>query len=283
MPIVLLGMAPDTPVALAEQFARADAYWRAHGLVVDAMILVAGAAARLEQVHRATAAIAGDQSPARPGGLFVQDDAALDDTERTLLRSVARIVVEGAVGDLGAFLHARRETAPAAITVRSTSAANPFIAPLESDGPTGPEFAAHALFAFNGLGGFSADLREYVIAATADRMTPAPWINVIANPDFGTLVSESGSATTWSENAHEFRLTPWSNDPVGDANTEALYIRDERRGRFWSPTLLPTPRRRAVRHAPRLRLQRLRARRERHRIRALASTSRSTRRSSSRY
>ncbi len=71
-------------------------------------------------------------------------------------------------------------------------------------------------------------------------MTPAPWVNVIANPDFGTLVSESGSATTWSENAHEFRLTPWSNDPVGDANTEAFYIRDETSGRFWSPTLLPT-------------------------------------------
>ena len=73
-------------------------------------------------------------------------------------------------------------------------------------------------------------------------MTPAPWVNVIANPDFGTLVSESGSATTWSENAHEFRLTPWSNDAVCDPNTEAFYIRDEVSGAFWSPTLLPTRR-----------------------------------------
>ena len=63
---------------------------------------------------------------------------------------------------------------------------------------------------------------------------------MIANPGFGTLVSESGSASTWSENAHEFRLTPWSNDPVSDPNTEAFYIRDEDNGRFWSPTLLPT-------------------------------------------
>src|SRR6202049_1525459 len=71
-------------------------------------------------------------------------------------------------------------------------------------------------------------------------MTPAPWTNVIANPGFGTLVSESGSASTWSENAHEFRLTPWSNDPVSDPNTEAFDIRDEDNGHFWSPTLLPT-------------------------------------------
>ncbi|MGH8797304.1 MAG: GH36-type glycosyl hydrolase domain-containing protein, partial [Caldimonas sp.] len=96
------------------------------------------------------------------------------------------------------------------------------------------------LLAFNGLGGYSADAREYVITVSTAQPTPAPWVNVIANPGFGTLVSESGSATTWSENAHEFRLTPWSNDPVGDPNTEAFYIRDETSGRCWSPTLLPT-------------------------------------------
>jgi cellobiose phosphorylase len=70
-------------------------------------------------------------------------------------------------------------------------------------------------------------------------MTPAPWVNILANPSFGTLISESGSANTWSENAHEFRLTPWSNDPVSDANSEAYYVRDEESGHFWSPTLLP--------------------------------------------
>ena len=92
----------------------------------------------------------------------------------------------------------------------------------------------------NELGGFTADGREYVISIAPGQTTPAPWVNVLANPTFGTLVSESGSANTWSENAQEFRLTPWSNDPVGDANTEAYYLRDEESGRFWSPTPLPS-------------------------------------------
>ena len=70
-------------------------------------------------------------------------------------------------------------------------------------------------------------------------MTPAPWVNVLANPYFGTVVSESGSAYTWVENCHEFRLTPWNNDPVTDATGEAFYIRDEQTGQFWSPTPLP--------------------------------------------
>ena len=51
---------------------------------------------------------------------------------------------------------------------------------------------------------------------------------------------ESGPAYTWCENAHEFRLTPWGNDPVSDSNGEAFYIRDEERGHFWSPTPLPS-------------------------------------------
>ena len=70
-------------------------------------------------------------------------------------------------------------------------------------------------------------------------MTPLPWVNVLANPYFGTVVSESGGAYTWVENCHEFRLTPWNNDPVTDATGEAFYIRDEQTGQFWSPTPLP--------------------------------------------
>src|SRR6185503_2059471 len=95
------------------------------------------------------------------------------------------------------------------------------------------------LIFFDGFGGFTPDGREYVITTARGQMTPAPWVNVMANSSFGTVISESGSSNTWSENAHEFRLTPWSNDPIGDSSGEAFYIRDEDSGYFWSPTLLP--------------------------------------------
>ena len=98
----------------------------------------------------------------------------------------------------------------------------------------------HDLKFFNGLGGFTPDGREYVITTAHGQVTPAPWVNVLANPHFGSVISESGLAYTWSENAHEFRLTPWGNDPVSDSNGEAFYLRDEERGHFWSPTPLPS-------------------------------------------
>ncbi len=92
---------------------------------------------------------------------------------------------------------------------------------------------------FNGLGGFTSAGDEYIIRLIEGAPTPAPWANVLANPNFGTLVSESGQAYTWSENAHEFRLTPWNNDPLQDTAGEAFYLRDEESGLVWSPTPLP--------------------------------------------
>jgi cellobiose phosphorylase len=106
------------------------------------------------------------------------------------------------------------------------------------------------LIFFNGLGGFTLDGREYVILLTPDQTTPAPWVNVLANEQFGSVVSETGSAYTWSENSHEFRLTPWYNDPVSDVSGEAFYIRDEQTGRFWSPIPYPGAGRDTLHDAP---------------------------------
>jgi cyclic beta-1,2-glucan synthetase len=92
---------------------------------------------------------------------------------------------------------------------------------------------------FNGLGGFADSGREYIVVLNEGLRTPEPWINVIANPDFGFLVSESGSGTTWSLNSHENQITPWSNDHVIDPPGETIYLRDQSTGEIWTPTALP--------------------------------------------
>src|SRR5207247_2447145 len=92
-----------------------------------------------------------------------------------------------------------------------------------------------SLLLFNGIGGFSADGKDYVVVLDGDKETPLPWVNVIANPSFGTIVSASGSSFTWAENSRENRLTPFWNDPVTDPSAEALFIRDDASGEAWSP------------------------------------------------
>ncbi len=98
---------------------------------------------------------------------------------------------------------------------------------------------------FNGLGGFSEDGTEYVIRLDATpaglRWPPMPWSNVIANENAGFIVTGSGAVTSWSANSRENRLTPWFNDPVSDPHGEAIYLRDEESGVFWSPLPGPTP------------------------------------------
>lgn len=238
LPIVLLKLVGPEPSAVTGQMIQAQAWWKAFGLRSELAVLCAPShdsePGLFDRVRQEIGAGSGAACVGKPGGIFLLDDARLDAGDRILLESVARIVVTDAE-TLAALLAAHCGNS---LDDKSTAVdKEPTQTPI-------PQVDCRALpsepFSFNGYGGFTPDGREYVITTSAARMTPAPWVNVIANPDFGTLVSESGSATTWSENAHEFRLTPWSNDPASDPNTEAFYIRDDTSGHFWSPTLLPT-------------------------------------------
>jgi cyclic beta-1,2-glucan synthetase len=242
VPIVVLEFVGETQVALLNDLLCAQAFWKAHGLSSELMIIVgdpasASAARLLDLVRSVVGASVVAGSLDKPAGVFVRDSSLLAAHDRTLIRSAARIVVEREVTSLAQLLQQAGSEAATRVAARNTgsqAAAAP--GPHDMSEIVAPP---DGLVAFNGHGGFSPDLSEYVIVSSAGAMTPAPWSNIIANPEFGTLVTESGSASTWSENSHEFRLTPWSNDPTSDPSSEALYLRDEDSGQVWSPTLLP--------------------------------------------
>ncbi|RFF30935.1 GH36-type glycosyl hydrolase domain-containing protein [Wenzhouxiangella sediminis] len=111
----------------------------------------------------------------------------------------------------------------------------------DADGIIAPLARPDDLVCDNGIGGFSADGREYIMHFEPGQHTPAPWSNVLSNPDFGTLVTESGSSFTWAGNSSEYRLTAWPDDPVTDPSGEVIYLRDEETGRVWTPTPGPRP------------------------------------------
>jgi cellobiose phosphorylase len=167
----------------------------------------------------------------RPGGIFVRSAEQISVEDRNLFQSVARVIVTDSRGSLAAQAGGRpAEPLPARFTP-----------PLVQRAPV-PAPAAQPrqdLIFFNGLGGFTPDGHEYIVTTRPGAPTPAPWVNVLANPGFGSVVSEGGSAYSSAGNAHEFRLTPWANDAVTDASGEVFYLRDEENGRFWSPTFLP--------------------------------------------
>ena len=215
---------------------QAHAYWRLKGLAVDLVIWNEdhdGYRQRLqEQIIGLIAAGVEAHFVDRPGGIFVRHAEQISAEDRILFESVARAIIIDSRGTLADQINRR---VPAEVRIPRL-AADPAYRPQASS-----EVGAQRddLMLFNGIGGFSPDGREYVIAPGAGKTTPAPWVNVIANSRFGTVVSESGLGYTWSENAHLFRLTPWHNDPVSDPSGEAIYLRDEETGHFWSPTSSP--------------------------------------------
>ena len=235
IPIVLLQIQDSANMELVRQMVQAHAYWRLKGLMVDMVIWNEDyggyrQALQNEIISLISPGIITDVRD-KPGGIFVRSADQVANEDRILFQTVARIVITDSLGSLEEQINRRNKvkTVIPYFTPTRFYASVPSALTMPND-----------LIFFNGLGGFSKDGKEYIISSSATHTTAAPWVNVIANPDFGAVVSESGQSYSWFENAHEFRLTPWNNDPVSDSSGEAFYLRDEESGKFWSPMPLPS-------------------------------------------
>ncbi|WP_226828931.1 GH36-type glycosyl hydrolase domain-containing protein [Acidithiobacillus ferridurans] len=234
LPIVLLRVRQLNRINLVKQILQAHAYWRLKGLATDLVIVnedfTSYRATLQDQIMGLIHAGPEAQIVDKPGGVFLRRAEELSEEDRVLFQTVARIILTDSADSL-------------LEQVERRVSGDRFPAPLNPQSPPAVEIIQPLLprerIFFNGLGGFTADGREYVISLEPGQITPAPWANVIASPHIGTVISESGGAYTWVENAHEFRLTTWHNDPLSDSSGEALYIRDEDTGAFWSPSPLP--------------------------------------------
>jgi cellobiose phosphorylase len=257
LPILLVRVGQEDALPLVRQTLLAQEYWRLKGLSADIVILNEHPVSYIDETHAHITTLLEDGPwrtwRDRPGGVYLLRADHMADRERLLLLTVARAVLHGDRGTLANQLDrpylGRHGRADAQRTGRHSSRRTQ---PVLSPAPELP--ALPALRLFNETGGFSPDDNDYVIVLDGEVETPLPWVNVIANPRFGTIVSASGSAFTWSENSRENRLTRFWNDPVTDPTAEAIFVRDEETGDCWSP--LPGPVRRTpasgrcvVRHA----------------------------------
>jgi cellobiose phosphorylase len=235
LPIVLLQIEDPANINLVRQLVQAHAYWRLKGLAVDLVIWNEDHAGyrQLLQDQIIGLIAAGIEANVidRPGGIYVRSADQISNEDRILFQTVARAIISDTKGTLTDQITRRGFGELHVSQLKPTRTYKPNPKPDEV-------LPRQDLIFYNGIGGFTADGREYVITTSKDRITPAPWVNVLANQSFGTVISENGMAYTWAENAHEYRLTPWYNDPVTDSGGEAMYIRDEETGHFWSPAPL---------------------------------------------
>jgi cyclic beta-1,2-glucan synthetase len=238
-PIVLLHVDEMDHLPQVRQLLRAQEFWRLKGLAVDVVIINEHASSYLQDLQsgieaaiRRSTALPGRSDNGARGSVHLLRADLMTLEARALLLSVARVALSARRGPLIDQL-APLLAAEAAAGTR----ANPTPPPTPRPALALP--ALPALEFFNGLGGFAENGREYVTILEGGATTPAPWVNVIANPRFGMQVSAEGSGYCWSENSKENQLTPWSNDPVRDPVGETILVRDMQSGALFGPTALP--------------------------------------------
>jgi cyclic beta-1,2-glucan synthetase len=241
-PILLAEIGDEQELPLARELLQAHTYWRRRKLMIDLVFFdKRGTSYNQElssQLYRLIASTESEGWLNRRGGIFLLHADQMEEADRVLLETAARVVLDDTRGTLAEHL----QHTPA---LEHKPSRLPLFSPALPDGvdpqPTVPLPRPQGLLHDNGLGGFSPDGNEYCIYLAPGQITPAPWVNVISNPHFGFLASESGLGVSWAENSGENRLSPWENDPISNEPHEALYLRDEETAIVWSPTPQPAP------------------------------------------
>ena len=228
-PILLLRIDDVEDIAVVQEILQAFEYWKAKGLIADLVILNDRMSSYIQDLQTMIESLVRKDSTLRTTNqiYLLRADMMAPETQR-VLASAARVVLQARRGGLAKQLGRMSEKISVAVEKKIVEP----ISKLVSVPTTELEY-------FNGYGGFAANGREYKVVLNANKPTPAPWINVIANPNFGFHASAESCGYTWFGNARENQITPWSNDPVSNTPAEVFYVQDLKSGLLMSPTLAP--------------------------------------------
>ncbi|MCC6933458.1 MAG: hypothetical protein IT292_09420 [Deltaproteobacteria bacterium] len=232
-PVVLVVLNDAEQIKFAEDLVLAHEYLRLRGFRFDLVIFNEYPGGYMQDFQQELdllikTGVSRDTVEKR-GGIFLRSINQLSEEEIALLHSISRVVLYGNRGTLKQQLTFDQDLPP--LKPRRKLAAK------KQETPFKPNTDSWEYY--NDFGGFTDGGKSYSLVVTKEKLPPKPWVNIIANKDFGFLVSELGSSFTWSGNSREYRLTPWSNDPTRDVSGEIIYMRDMESGNYWCPTPRP--------------------------------------------
>ncbi len=228
------GISGDRPILLAEisavhglrlvrSLAKALRLWTWGGMPCDLVVLNAEPPSyqmplqnELQQLQDAHKTQSANEDSARACGLHLLRLPELSGEEHTTLRMLARVRLSADGRPLPQHVRDLEQWHDAALDGRinqSAASANAVRAGVPDEAPQGQ---------------FDAQNGDFRFEITSRRQLTRPWINVLANPDFGTQVSEAGAGYSWAGNSQQHKLTVWSNDPVSDPGGEIFWLQDMR-------------------------------------------------------
>jgi cellobiose phosphorylase len=262
LPLAMVLVKNEDDMDLARGMIRMHYYWKSKGLKVDLLIYNDEETSYEQPLQRniMSAISLSKEGDAlnKPGGIFIHNKATMGEEIRDFLIGIAALYVDSRKGsiitqirdadDLEASTVLRhKELMDSHVIKVHVNKEKPQdnnvelieVSEEENFDINEEHFDTKSLDFWNGYGGFDPKDSSYVIKLDKFNNTPAPWINVISNDDFGFHISEVGSSYTWCGNSRENKITPWSNDWVIDPQGEALFIRDNDCGEYFSITPKP--------------------------------------------
>lgn len=227
LPIMLITISEERDIPILKQAVKAHEFMRIKGFIMDLVILNMDESNYLQPLRRAITNVVegsnGKHLIGRSGGVFIINAVNITQQDRDLLIAASALVFKAEAGSID------KQLIEIEIKRKKRRKVTDLAKHKKCDAP----FMENVLL-FNGYGGFSADGSEYTMNLNQDCNTPAPWVNVVANPNFGFIISERGGGYVWAENSREYKLTPWTNDPISDKPQEKIYLKDDEMGNIWS-------------------------------------------------
>ena len=212
--IVLMVIDDINKSGFAKEMLRAFEYYKVHGLVLDLVFINDVPGENHEGLNHFIRSMADTEhlwaSHEQTGQVFIINGNDLSEDERTLLHTVARVSFHN---------HERIEQQLQQLEAVNQQYQDKVEYPVLR--PSAQHYVWSSLDFYNQYGGFDHVGRDYVVTNTN---TPMPWINVLANPRFGSIVSSTMAGFTFAFNAQQYKLTAWSNDIVRDNAAEMLLI-----------------------------------------------------------
>ena len=239
-PLVWVSISGEEGLGLVQTLKRALRLWSAAGLGVDLVVTngeppsyLSPVQDQLQQLQARQQAQSQALNQDRPAhlcaALHVLREQDLSADERFTLHTLARLKLLADGRSLAQQMERwvdefERGSAPRQAGLQRWPVADvlPRVRRSPADEPLPPE------------GAFNAEDGSFSFDLSPARRPSRPWVNVLANPDFGCQVSELAGGFTWAGNSRMHQITPWSNDPLTDPAGEWLLLHDIERGRVWA-------------------------------------------------
>ena len=168
------------------------------------------------------------------GGIYVLNN--INDEDKEIISIYSKLVIDAKNGNLNLQLNDLDEDG---IKINN-NVENEIVEHVEEDQKENKLLNLDLKY-YNDYGGFSQDGKEYYIRVNKDENVPMPWSHIMANENFGTLVTDSMGGYTWYKNSRLNRITAWSNNPILDVPSEIIYLKDYDTKKAWSLGLNPMP------------------------------------------